>query len=491
MRLMEFSGDDIPPYAILSHTWDKEEVAYKDYGTSAALSMAGWGKIKQTCNLAVCDNLGYVWIDTCCIDKSSSAELSEAINSMFQWYARSRVCYAFLEDCDKEFNWCSDTFPLASSRWLSRGWTLQELIAPQVVIFYDRHWQRLSTRRDLSEKLNLMTGIPREILDRDHAYIGDLLQLVPVCQKMHWASGRKTTRVEDMAYCLMGIFGINMPLLYGEGSKAFTRLQEEIIRHSNDLTIFAWRTNGPEFVEATHPADGLTGTSQNSDTEAIRGLLAASPHEFCGARSIEPGASTYNQEYTVTNKGIRISSINVRPKSDSSDLLMDLYCFDKQEGASNQMIRVVIRHIGGGLFVRMESDLLYFKFSPGWEKEVFTADLYLAMSVTKTTMALLETVRHDAIRIPKTAGSSFHRQHVAPRLQLQSDSGLFITHGFPNAVGCATYYYKIPGREQQVYRNCNLVVFFWPLRKYPGSAPLVFYQYARLLSKLETRLVGS
>lgn len=161
MLMEEFVGEDIPPYAIPSHTWGKEEVAYRDFGTEEAKSRAGWHKIKQTCETALAEGIQYAWVDTCCIDKSSSAELTEAINSMFPWYACSKVCYAFLEDCDGELN----EKRLASSRWISRGWTLQELIAPKSVIFFNHHWDRVGNRSDLSEILCKTTGIPRTILD--------------------------------------------------------------------------------------------------------------------------------------------------------------------------------------------------------------------------------------------------------------------------------------------------------------------------------------
>ncbi|KAI0173833.1 heterokaryon incompatibility protein-domain-containing protein [Pestalotiopsis sp. NC0098] len=236
-RMVEFTGEDIPPYAILSHTWGKKEVTYKDFGTKEVTSWAGWQKIRRTCKAALSEGIQYAWVDTCCIDKSSSAELTEAINSMFQWYAQSQVCYAFLGDCVGEL---SEEL-LASTRWISRGWTLQELIAPQSVIFFNRHWDRVGNRGDLSKSLYNVTGIPENILkNAGWDASSQSLQNIPICKRMSWAARRKTSRVEDAAYCLMGLFGVNMPLLYGEGHRAFIRLQEEIMRRSNDMTIFAW-----------------------------------------------------------------------------------------------------------------------------------------------------------------------------------------------------------------------------------------------------------
>jgi hypothetical protein len=173
----------------------------------------------------------YKWIDSCCIDKSSSAELSEAINSMYKWYANAQVCYAYLSDVDVDQNAES---ALRLSQWFSRGWTLQELLAPRVVQFYDKNWLEIGTKQSLSWLLAEITGIGSGSLSGDKV-------LTCIAQKMSWAARRKTTRAEDLAYCLMGLFDVNMPLLYGEGGqKAFIRLQTEIMATTTDESIFAW-----------------------------------------------------------------------------------------------------------------------------------------------------------------------------------------------------------------------------------------------------------
>ncbi|KAF2028096.1 HET-domain-containing protein [Setomelanomma holmii] len=205
----EFVGTDIPAYAILSHRWEDEEVTYQEVKNELqkAKKKKGFEKVQQCCTHALKEGLDYVWVDTCCIDKSSSAELSEAINSMYQWYRLSTVCYAFLSD---------------DSRWWTRGWTLQELIAPQIVKFFGsglRNWIRIGGKRSLLSAVADRTGIDREILR------GADPKVCSVSMRMSWASGRETSRPEDMAYSLIGIFGVNMPLLYGEGTKAFVRLQ--------------------------------------------------------------------------------------------------------------------------------------------------------------------------------------------------------------------------------------------------------------------------
>ena len=176
------------------------------------------------------DGFEWAWADTCCIDKSSSAELTEAINSMFLYYSLSTVCYVYLSDVHSGRG--NNGFD--NSRWHKRGWTLQELLAPKTVRFMLSDWTYLGTKFELAEKLEQITLIPRDVL-RFKVDVTD----TSVAQRMFWASSRITTRVEDEAYCLFGLFGINMPTLYGEGRNAFFRLQEEIMRTSVDTTLFS------------------------------------------------------------------------------------------------------------------------------------------------------------------------------------------------------------------------------------------------------------
>ncbi len=236
----EFSDNDVPQYAILSHTWDEEEVTLQDMEGIGPVNKKGYEKIKRCCSEA---NVGfkYVWIDTCCIDKTSSAELSEAINSMYRWYQEAELCYAYLADVPSK--------PLQQSRWFTRGWTLQELIAPLRVIFFNGEWEEIGTKETLGKDISDCTGIPIDILT------GDVnLEEFSAAQRMSWAAKRQTSRIEDRAYCLMGLFGINMPLIYGEREAAFIRLQEEIMRISDDHSLFAWRhPNNQGGLLATSP----------------------------------------------------------------------------------------------------------------------------------------------------------------------------------------------------------------------------------------------
>jgi hypothetical protein len=238
MRLLELKNhgefsltkdliDNIPPYAILSHTWgeDGEEVTFKDIRDNTGKNKAGYAKIKFCGEQAAIDDLQYFWVDTCCIDKSSSAELTEAINSMFRWYHEAAKCYVYLSDVsihdyDNTDHFSQSTF--RKSRWFTRGWTLQELIAPTSVEFFSLEGKRLGDKRSMEKQVHKITEIAVQALR------GDPLSDFSVADRMSWAAKRRTTREEDEAYCLLGIFDIHMPLIYGEGKKSFIRLNKEI-----------------------------------------------------------------------------------------------------------------------------------------------------------------------------------------------------------------------------------------------------------------------
>ena len=232
----------------------------------------------------LCQHLLTGWIRAA-VDKSSSAELTESINSMFQWYRKAVVCYVVLEDLVEDT--ALDVTPgdrLSKCRWFTRGWTLQELLAPKRVEIFDNAWVHVGTKSDHAEAISELTRIPTDILLNKT----DILRAT-IAERMSWASNRQTKRKEDLAYCLLGIFDVNMPLIYGEGEKAFRRLQEEIIKRSNDLTIFMW--------------DPDLGNSANVPTYV--GILAKSPGQF--ANTTDVTVSRYNNgnpEFSLTNRGL-------------------------------------------------------------------------------------------------------------------------------------------------------------------------------------------
>ncbi|KAK0641895.1 heterokaryon incompatibility protein-domain-containing protein [Cercophora newfieldiana] len=275
-----------PPYAILSHTWGAEELSHANMLNRNATIQArqGYAKIRGCCALARKDGYKYVWIDTICIDKTSSAELSEAINSMFNWYRDSSVCYVYLSDVNctsTGHGWLrssEDAESFKSSRWFSRGWTLQELIAPARIEFFSCNWVELGTKASLERQLEEATGIRLDVLR------GASPSICSAAERMSWASNRHTTRIEDIAYSLLGIFSINMPLLYGEGKNAFFRLQLEILRQNEDYSLFAFPgpwTPGPR-----------TCTAEKRGTQSS---LAPSPHHF-DPRSLQQALDTANDD---------------------------------------------------------------------------------------------------------------------------------------------------------------------------------------------------
>jgi hypothetical protein len=227
-----FVGGKIPEYAILSHTWgaDTKEVTYRDLMDGTGKDKTGYSKIRFCGEQAVRDGLRYFWVDSCCINKSSDSELSESLNSMFRWYQRAAKCYVYLSDVsprksERGDNNIQNTWEQAfrESRWFSRGWTLQELLAPSSVEFFSEGGSRLGDKQSLELQIHEITEIP--IL----ALRGSALSSFSAEQKFGWAKSRKTTREEDWAYSLLGIFEISMPVIYGEGrTKAVRRLEKEI-----------------------------------------------------------------------------------------------------------------------------------------------------------------------------------------------------------------------------------------------------------------------
>ncbi|KAH6842486.1 heterokaryon incompatibility protein-domain-containing protein [Chaetomium sp. MPI-CAGE-AT-0009] len=338
-RLREFIGSQIPPYAILSHTWDNDEVTLQQLTAADLFALQGrarFRKVQRACTLArTRDALMYVWVDTCCIDKTSSAELSEAINSMFAWYRDAQVCYVYLSDLDP--GTADDLVQeLPACRWFTRGWTLQELVAPLNALFFDSQWNYRGSKSELAELLSTITNIPVSVL-RHEAELSDFA----VARRMSWAASRETTRVEDMAYCLLGIFDVNLSLIYGEGEKAFARLQAAIIQTTPDLSIFAW-------------------VEDSDSSQQYAGILANRPAQFAQCREMEAavGDSAY-ANFTMTTRGIQtdaslVSVWELERGNGSSVVALDTGC--RIEGT---VIGVFVRKIGGSLYARSRPNTLF------------------------------------------------------------------------------------------------------------------------------------
>ena len=280
LELHEFYGDKTPSYAILSHRWEDGEVSYKEFRKRRNPEKQGWNKIKSFCKLAREDGYAYVWVDTCCIDKSSSAELQEAINSMFNWYRAAGLCYAYLSDVPEDDEVEAPNSAFRQSQWFTRGWTLQELLAPTCLIFISKEWNCFGSRKGLSYTISDITGIPCHLLSNFYSFGTESFSKDPmddcsIADVMFWAAKRKTTRPEDTAYCLLGLFGVQLPLLYGEGNKAFRRLQIQLIDAYDDDSIYVWNATDTEDT-----------SDYRHENLSISGLVASSPADFAFSRNI-------------------------------------------------------------------------------------------------------------------------------------------------------------------------------------------------------------
>ncbi|TLD27563.1 HET-domain-containing protein [Venturia nashicola] len=287
LELEEYFGESVPAYVILSHRWESEEVSYQDIISGKGKFKTGYAKIIGCCILARDHGYRYVWIDTCCIDKTSSAELTEAINSMFNWYQKAN----------------------RKTQWLERGWTLQELLAPRTVDFYDAHWENIGSKASLAGILSQATGISVSAL------LGAKLSAFTVADRLSWASRRRTTRAEDKSYCLLGIFGVNMPLLYGEGEeRSFLRLQEEILKITEDYTIFAWSDDHAyDTTRGYCPGLLASSVSKFNGFSASQGLGLGPLLTMKHSDLVKSDEEEYPDEPpTLTSRGLRITLLILR-----------------------------------------------------------------------------------------------------------------------------------------------------------------------------------
>lgn len=340
LELKEFFDSQIPKYAILSHRWGEDEVTFEEYTSGQNQKVAtyrlksGYQKILDLCRIARegvrVDGDGsakyeWAWIDTICIDKSSSAELSEAINSMYKWYEKSEVCLVFLPDVTAvpPTNYSQEdvitlqghsSFSRAQfvkSVWFTRGWTLQELIAPRMVSFYDNQlnllgsmFKRWPADRDAGNDALYYAAAQAAHIDKDSLSTAEAAEKArSIAGVLSWAAHRETTRAEDMTYCLLGLCKVNMPLLYGEGGlRAFRRLQLEIIASNPDVSILAFRQ------------DAFRNTT---------GILASDVSQFLGCM----GPSKYQQRGNILTRSPRGLEFHVQVPRGIRHLLSEVPLF--------------------------------------------------------------------------------------------------------------------------------------------------------------------
>ncbi|KAI8978322.1 heterokaryon incompatibility protein-domain-containing protein [Trametes punicea] len=304
-ELEYFNGpDDVKGgYAILSHVWQGCEQSFQELQALQSqltssdhidlLRSRVSAKIRECCLLAESHGYEWLWIDACCIDRSSSAELSEAVNSMFKWYAHAQVCYVYLQDVPSDQDLYHHQSAFRRSKWFTRGWTLQELIAPRSLLFVAQDWSVIGTKASLASLLENITGVDADILTF-RRQLGD----VSVARRMWWASARKTTRIEDEAYCLMGIFGVHMATIYGEGRRSFLRLQEEILKRTSDQTLFAWGNVLP--IRTTPFRERMSYSRYHPDSH----IFAPSPAAFAHSGNMYPVPMHIAAENAIRTLGI-------------------------------------------------------------------------------------------------------------------------------------------------------------------------------------------
>lgn len=388
LELHEFRGRR-ERYAILSHTWRaaaREEILFSDLvahcdsstrksggcvsvnldGEQSIREKPGWTKLAFALEQADEDGKDWLWVDTACIDRSSSAELDEAINSAYEWCKQSAICYALLEDVALE-EWHEMKYGKAkaiTSRWFSRGWTLSELLAPGHVVFYSMEWIRLGDKHELSGVLSTTTGIDASVIEDDN-----LVEFQSVAKRMSWAARRETTLPEDRAYSMMGLMGVNMSVLYGEGEKkAFIRLQQEIIKSCDDPSILAW--SDPEVGNCPH------------------GLLADSPRAFAASSTYARDAYEEQQQpFSITNRGVGIA-MHLTSDPGCDHFVAALQCPDPLD--SNRFLAVYLRKMSTGeqQYIRIRCDEIGSVEIRGKVEEIFVRQSIPPLGVFPSTPSL-------------------------------------------------------------------------------------------------------
>lgn len=355
----------------------------------------------------------------CCIDKTSSAELSEAINSMFRWYQNAAVCYAFLSDVPCDVDTSAEGSLFARSRWFTRGWTLQELIAPAALTFFSKDWHSLGTKSQLYSALSSITGIEKPFLTSDN------LELASTAKKMSWAASRKTSRVEDIAYSLLGIFDINMPLIYGEGKKAFKRLQEELLKtRPDDHTIFAWGTivSTPSIriadLNQYLDRDPVQRSGDSTTRQPLLSLLAESPRAFASTGGFipMPWVSTfYRSRFDPASFPIAIDR-GIRLELPVLDAFDSIYHWDKpkieQIRTAKSIALLCCPESDRGSFVRLPVQRWgnnYF----GRSSEILLDDVSNYPGGSLLNMTKTMTVAAEQ-RVKLETGDTILRRHVFP-----------------------------------------------------------------------------
>ncbi|EIW80390.1 HET-domain-containing protein [Coniophora puteana RWD-64-598 SS2] len=326
-------------YAVLSHRWSAEEVSLQDFGKEACRLTTGWKKIVEFCHEVARQGIRFAWIDTCCIDKTSSVELDESIRSMFRWYRNSTVCIVHLAQTES-------LVELPQDEWFSRGWTLQEFLAPRRIQFFGRNWRRLSKVADSADDKQTDPDLLHLACSAAGISTQDLCGFVPsptsVDRRMSWAARREVTREEDMAYSLMGIFGVSFSIAYGEGAdQAFCRLVEAIMMMGGNPSVLNWGGT----AAAHHATYCLPASPQN---------YLRAPDDFDNLDSSDPGCL----DMALTSKGLRVPLAIVH---------LSTLSFDRTQGVVQFAFEAVdIRKVVGPIVLTIQDYELFDRLSqPG------------------------------------------------------------------------------------------------------------------------------
>ncbi len=340
---------------------------------------------------------------------------------MFRWYASANVCYAYLADliAENPVTPGDPTSQFARCRWFTRGWTLQELIAPAKVEFYDQEWTLRGAKATLSRAISTLTRIDEEVLCDSSKLFG-----LPIAKRLSWAAHWQTTRLEDVAYSLLGICDVNMPVLYGEGETAFIRLQEEIVKETKDMTLFAW--------EATQ--------NNQSPPHQHHGLFANSPAEFSNAHDIVQGLDLmFNEEFSMTNEGLRIRT--KLHKELTGDPILRLNCY--RQGDSTQKLGIHLAYVGGGTYVRSKPEEL--AVAAWWDDGRCTpiGTIYIRKCINQTLSTQAKPInRPPAIRCRRGFGKPTDRMPGSlkgiPESRWDTHNRSFLTRGLSYFAGLLT-----------------------------------------------------
>lgn len=395
------SSYETPSYAILSHRWVGREVVFGDFNTVSKDQLRGVPKANPLPkNTGDIENVGdgseasiykiagacaqvrqrtpgirHLWIDTVCINKDDLRELSTALNSMFKWYHNAAICYVYLYDVT--WNEADSDQQFLKSKWFTRGWTLQELLAPKNIEFYDRDWRYIGTKESLMNQIVEATGIAKEHL------LGDF-RTASIAQKMSWLSRRTTAIIEDRAYCMLGLFGVFLDARYGRGGDEFLRLQREIFVSTPagaifDESMFAWQTDLIETSGLLAPAPSCfrnsghilfvprLAKSRNVATQTLDGMVIDPTmginFHIPSVREQKRNQGALVAAHLLTFGTVSFGGllVNRAVRKSKSDHLVNLNCWVQDHGRSQKLrnVRIKVVQDKDKTWRRIECNSLY------------------------------------------------------------------------------------------------------------------------------------